>query len=47
MNLTEITPFTDYNTQRKKLVLPEYGRHIQRMIQKVAEIPDREKRVGR
>ena len=37
-------PFTEYNTQRKKLVLPEYGRYIQRMIQQVAAIEDREKR---
>ncbi|MCL2097268.1 MAG: DUF4290 domain-containing protein [Bacteroidales bacterium] len=37
-------PFTEYNTQRKKLVLPEYGRYIQRMIQQVSEIEDREKR---
>jgi hypothetical protein len=37
-------PFTDYNTQRKKLMLPEYGRHIQKMIQYVAQIEDREKR---
>ena len=34
----------DYNTQRKKLVLPEYGRHIQKMIQYVMQIEDREKR---
>jgi len=39
-----IYPFTEYNTQRKKLVLPEYGRYIQRMIQRVAAIEDREKR---
>jgi hypothetical protein len=37
-------PFTEYNTQRKKLVLPEYGRHIQKMIQYVADIKDRDKR---
>jgi hypothetical protein len=37
-------PFTEYNTQRKKLVLPEYGRHIQKMIQYVANIKDRDKR---
>ncbi|MDR0692208.1 MAG: DUF4290 domain-containing protein [Prevotellaceae bacterium] len=37
-------PFTEYNTQRKKLVLPEYGRHIQKMIQYVANIKDRTKR---
>ena len=34
----------DYNTQRKQLVLPEYGRHIQKMVQYVMQIEDREKR---
>jgi hypothetical protein len=39
-----VYPFTEYNTQRKKLVLPEYGRHIQKMIQYVANIEDRTRR---
>ncbi|MDR1406163.1 MAG: DUF4290 domain-containing protein [Prevotellaceae bacterium] len=34
----------DYNTQRRNLVLPEYGRHIQKMIQYVKSVPDRGKR---
>lgn len=34
----------NYNTQREKLILPEYGRHVQDMINYVASIPDREKR---
>jgi hypothetical protein len=34
----------DYNTQRRKLRLPEYGRHIQKMIQYVKTIEDREER---
>lgn len=34
----------DYNTDREKLVMPEYGRHIQKMIESVKQIPDREKR---
>ncbi|MDR2359137.1 MAG: DUF4290 domain-containing protein [Prevotellaceae bacterium] len=34
----------DYNTQRRNLVLPEYGRHIQKMIQYVNSVQDREKR---
>ena len=34
----------DYNTQREKLVLPEYGRNVQKMIEMVKAIPDREKR---
>ncbi|MDR0729608.1 MAG: DUF4290 domain-containing protein [Prevotellaceae bacterium] len=34
----------DYNTQRRKLRLPEYGRHIQKMIQYVKTIENREER---
>jgi len=34
----------DYNTQREQLVMPEYGRYIQQMIEQVKLIPDREKR---
>ena len=34
----------DYNTQREKLVLPEYGRHVQKMIEQVKAIKDKEKR---
>ncbi len=34
----------DYNTQREKLQMPEYGRHVQKMVEYVAAIPDKEKR---
>ncbi|NHB69455.1 DUF4290 domain-containing protein [Perlabentimonas gracilis] len=34
----------DYNTQRKHLVLPEYGRHIQQMVNQLLEIEDLEQR---
>jgi hypothetical protein len=34
----------DYNTQRKKLVLPEYGRSIHKMVDWVRTIPDRDER---
>ncbi len=34
----------DYNTQRDKLLMPEYGRHVQDMINYVKNIPDKEKR---
>ncbi|MCI1778629.1 MAG: DUF4290 domain-containing protein [Bacteroidales bacterium] len=34
----------DYNTQREKLKMPEYGRHIQDMIEYVMTIEDRDKR---
>lgn len=34
----------DYNRDREKLILPEYGRHIQKMVREVANIADRDKR---
>ena len=34
----------DCNTQRDKLVLPEYGRHVQKMLEQVCQIEDREQR---
>ncbi len=35
----------DYNSNRTKLVLPEYGRHIQKMVDHAVAIEDREERV--
>jgi hypothetical protein len=34
----------DYNTQRPKLIMPEYGRNVQKMIEHVKNIKDRDKR---
>ena len=34
----------DYNTEREKLTMPEYGRNVLKMIEKLKEIPDRDKR---
>ena len=34
----------DYNTNREKLILPEYGRHVQKMIERVKFIEDKQKR---
>ena len=34
----------DYNSQRKKLQMPEYGRNIQNMVEYVMSIEDRDKR---
>ena len=34
-----------YNTQLKKLVLPEYGRNIQQMVDHCVSIEDREERM--
>ncbi|MBN2166430.1 MAG: DUF4290 domain-containing protein [Marinilabiliaceae bacterium] len=35
----------DYNSNRKKLVLPEYGRHVQKMVDHALTIEDREERM--
>ena len=34
----------DYNTQREKLVLPEYGREIQKMVDHAVSLPTKEER---
>lgn len=34
----------DYNTRRNKLVLPEYGRNIQKMVDHILSIEDRDER---
>ena len=34
----------DYNTSREKLIIPEYGRHIQKMVDLAIQIEDKEER---
>lgn len=34
----------EYNTEREKLIIPEYGRHLQKMINYTVAIEDREER---
>lgn len=34
----------EYNTQKRKLLLPEYGRNVQKMVDHIMTIADREKR---
>ncbi|MBR1547741.1 MAG: DUF4290 domain-containing protein [Prevotella sp.] len=36
----------DYNTQREKLVMPEYGREIQKMVDLAVTLPTREERLS-
>lgn len=36
----------EYNTQRPPLILPEYGRNLQKMVEKILKIEDREKRTA-
>ena len=33
----------DYNTDRTKLILPEYGRNVQRMVEYVKTVDDTKK----
>jgi len=34
----------DYNSSRDKLILPEYGRNIQKMVNHIKTIEDRDER---
>ena len=34
----------EYNTSRTKLIIPEYGRNVQKMVHSIIQIKDREKR---
>lgn len=34
----------EYNTHREKITLPEYGRLVQKLVEQVKQIPDKEKR---
>lgn len=42
--LTQPMQYLEYNSLRPKLVLPEYGRHFQKLIGAIREIQDREER---
>lgn len=44
MTLEFLVDDLEYNTDRNHLVIPEYGRHIQKMIEHVVEIEDKKKR---
>ncbi len=34
----------EYNTERSQLIIPEYGRHFQKMVDHAVSIPDRDER---
>jgi len=36
----------EYNSQREKLIIPEYGRNVQKMVEYAISIEDREKRTN-
>ena len=39
-----MTDHLEYNTEREILIIPEYGRHLQKMVNQVLEIEDRSER---
>lgn len=42
--MTEAVGQLEYNSERSKLIIPEYGRHIQKMVDHAVSIEDRDKR---
>ena len=46
MEANEHTIKLDYNTERVRLRMPEYGRNVLRMVEMVKGIEDREKRTA-
>ena len=44
LSMSKQTVEFDYNTQRPRLIIPEYGRHVQRMVEHCMTIEDRAER---
>lgn len=40
----ESVQYLEYNSERTHLIIPEYGRHVQKLIDEVSKIEDRERR---
>lgn len=40
----DVVHFLEYNAERPHLIIPEYGRHLQKLINQATEIEDREER---
>lgn len=43
-NSDEAINFLEYNSERSHLIIPEYGRHLQKLIDQASAIEDREER---
>ena len=43
-NANEVVGFLEYNSERENLIIREYGRHLQKLIEQAVEIADREER---
>lgn len=43
-NLEEAVASLEYNAERPHLIIPEYGRHLQKLIEQAVELEDKEER---
>ncbi len=43
-NANDVVHHMEYNAERSHLIIPEYGRHLQKLIDQATEIPDRDER---
>lgn len=43
-NANDVVHHLEYNAERPHLIIPEYGRHLQKLIDQATEIADREER---
>jgi hypothetical protein len=43
-NANDVVFNLEYNSERQHLIIPEYGRHLQKLIDQAVVIPDREER---
>ena len=43
-NANEVVHHLEYNAERSHLIIPEYGRHLQKLIDQATEIADKEER---
>ncbi|MFC7774111.1 DUF4290 domain-containing protein [Flavobacterium sp. GCM10027622] len=43
-NASDVVEFLEYNSERKPLIIPEYGRHLQKLIDQAVALEDREER---
>lgn len=43
-NANDVVHFLEYNSERAHLIIPEYGRHLQKLIDQATLIDDREER---
>jgi len=43
-NANDVVHYLEYNAERPHLIIPEYGRHLQKLIDQATEIADRDER---